>query len=242
VQRIDLDRDLTVAVGSDFPDCTTAYTHFRDSYDLHGFKVKVLVPGAVPAFSLTGRIPGQVNASDFEFVGSTNAWNAPAENAITGNGGILVYASSEARFGLAGLTLRNPAGFGVAVGQGEVSVRDCWFGSFGGAALDVCGAKSSITVSGFSTILFEDTGAFAIAEGGDVFINSQVYISGAPGFRNAFVQADLGGYIDLTGYRLALAGAATGVKYRAYSGANIQNNGGVLPGNQTGQINGGFYQ
>jgi hypothetical protein len=242
--RLDLDSDVVVTVGKDFPDCASAYNKFRDDYDLRGKKVRVLTLVNTPPFSLSGKVCGQARPSDFEFVGCANPWDAPGDNAMNGigDGSPLIFASDDARFGIAGLTLRNPTGFGVAVGQGQVSVRDCWFGSFGGAALDVCGSQSLISVAGFSTILFEDTGAFAIAEHGDIFIASKIYISGAPLFRNAFVQADLGGYVDLTGYELALPGAATGVKYKSFSGANIENNGADLPGNLPGQINGGFYQ
>lgn len=243
--RIDLTEDRVVTIGRDYPDCVTCYNDFRDNYDLRGKRVRVLTSVAVPPFALAGKLWGQMRASDFEFVGCQNAvWNAPAENAINGvgDGSPLIFVSDEARFGIAGLTLRNPTGFGVAVGQGEVSVRDCWFGAHGGAALDVCGSKSAISVSGFSTLLFEDTGAFAVAEHGDIFIVSNIYVSGGPLFRNAFIQADLGGYIDLTGYKLVEPGAARGVKFKTFSGSNIENNGGSLPGNMPGQIYGGFYQ
>jgi hypothetical protein len=217
------------------------YDDLGANYDLRWKNVRVHSLSAdFPGFTLNGELTGKRTPESFLVMGAASAWNAPGPNHIQCT--TPVEAQAAAKFAIQNFQIVPVGGFGVVVEKGSIDVQNCWFGGFANAALDVCGDGSEISVGGFATILFEDMGAFAIAEHGQIWLAPNFFISGGPRFRNAFSQVDLGGYIDFTGATVPLYGAASGKRYKCYGGGNIESNGLVLPGNQPGEVNGGFYQ
>lgn len=223
-----------------------AYSVVQRGIDLCGYKITVQLQGGLAGpFGFSGPLVGQVVPSDFEIYGDDTTWPSPANYVVsaTGAGAILFYVDNGARFSVRGMTLRSPGGFGIAVAEGSVQVRNVWFGTMGGAGLDACGPNSIITGKDNLVWLFENTRAGAIAEDhGQINLPCAMIISGAPNFSLAFVQADLGGMVDASGGSVA-PGSASGPRYHAFTNGIIQSGGVIFPGSVAGSTStGGVYQ
>lgn len=206
---------------------------------------------------LNGPLVGQTSSVQFavkgQGVGSTTI-------SSTAGGVYLFYAAAGSRFLVDSCTLQNTGTTGgcLLVGQGQIAFSNITFNAQCNSALDVAGSESSIFYAGGSWTISSATACniFAVAEdGGMIYLGGTpgLTISGSPSWTTAFVQADLGGIIEGTGFTGVSSGSPTGPRYNmsqlgiVFTGAGTSLWGSSLtffPGNSSAavtQVNGGNY-
>lgn len=128
--------------------------------------------------------------------------------------------------------------------RGEMAIHDIWFTTDGaGTLLDAAGTGSIIYVGGGMLLSSGGGNANSIIVSethSEIDLDGAWAMNGSPTWNNAFVQADLGGLVDATGF--SYSGSAVGPRANAISNGVVNTNGsgqGLFPGSINGSVNNG---
>lgn len=229
MRRISLTSDLTVfvneATGSDTTGDGTSTNPWKHpsrawdllvrNYDLRGFKVTIQMQGNITVRNnFNGALVGQINDDDVCVVGD----NAnPLAFAITGDVDTLIAVTNGARLSIEGTLMSGP-GFCINVADGVVVAKNLYIGTCG-EGLHAVGPRSVLRCAGTITIGNTNMNYFAVSEDGALIAIGCAVYGQAANFYGAFVQADWGGMVDLSGSNIT--GSAAGRPYIAAAGGKI---------------------
>jgi hypothetical protein len=223
-----------------------AYGQVQTEWDLNGQVVTCSLPAATitrtTAYSPTGPLVGQTSANQFDIHGQGTSSTILSTST---NGAYFVECFNGARVQVSNMQLLNTGvgGGALLVAEGQIWFKDIWFDIRSNSALDVAGPTSSIVYQGGNwTIIGGHTiNIFAVSEDhGIIYLGGSpgLTISGSPAWTTAFVQGDLGGMIEGTGFTIALAGSPTGPRYNVGSMGIVFTGGSgganFYPGNSVG--------
>jgi hypothetical protein len=233
--------------GSAFLTVQHAYDVVQSQIDLDAQTINCNLVQALTTLTgsieLIGPLVGQTTPAQFNILGA-----GPSSTIVTTStaGAYLFYAVDGASFQVSGIQLKNTSGSGgcLLVSHGDIWFNNVWFNAQANSALDTNGPQSSIAYNGGNWTILSTTSVniFAVAED-----HSIIYLGGSPGLSisgapnvgtTGFVQSDLGGMIEATGFTIALAGSPTGVRYHLGGSMGIifTSGGGAnfFPGNSAG--------
>lgn len=150
----------------------------------------------------------------------------------------IFYVTNGAQFTVSAMTITSSGtgGGGVVVGGGWVNLgSDVKFNNCTGFCMDANGASSTISTNGQNYTVAGTNGYLAIAEDqATIYLGGgTLTLSATPTFSNAFVQADLGGFIEFTPAP-TISGTATAKKYNVTQNGFINSNGLTFPGGTAG--------
>ena len=214
---------------SAFASLPYCYNIVRDEWDLNGHVVTAQLPSGTTTITagntFSGRLVG--DSTSFTHAPFVISGSNPSTDIFqsTTASVILLYAIDGAKVAVNNLTLRSSGsgGFiclcsngtiniGIASGTGSGTV---YFGAAGNAILDAAAPTSRIRTVCDYTVLSENSNTFAVSEDhAQIELSSVMNISGSPSMTNAWVQGDLGGMIEATGFSY-VSGSPTGVRYKS---------------------------
>lgn len=227
-----------------------AYTHVQQTYDLAGYIVTAQLQTSCSEVVTTvyGPLVGAKGAGSFIFQGQVGSPNVIAIEA-TGTYAFLFFAQQDAQFTVQWMRLKSVNGGAILVGQGVVNVGNVYWDAAGHSHMDAAGPRSIINSFGNNTVLITgNTNIHAVAEDHALITMAQhTEFSACPAFYTAFVQGDLGGMIDATGFTWG-NGCPQGKRFNAISNGIVFTGTGsapanFFPGSVAGTVNtGGIYQ
>ena len=220
------------------------YAHAQKNLDLAGFAVNCYLQDAYTTGDiLVGPLAGAKGPHSFVIRGTAD----DRSRMFSG----YVYAQNGAQCRLRYLQAQPSFGSCVVVTDGVVEFGDININTFGnGPMFNAAGPRAKVRQVGPCTLVGVAScrHVFIAEMGAHIELPESFDIAGAPAWTSAFVQADLGGRIDGTGFSCG-AGAATGSRYTAASlgivftgaaaGSSDPN---FYPGSLPGSSAGGFYQ
>jgi hypothetical protein len=234
-----------------FATAARAYQVVQRGWDLMGqYNVNVHLSGALAnvRWQFLGPLVGAIGPQSFNIIGVPGSPGSTFCQGATGVQEAIVIGSG-ARICCHDFSVNPGIGAGLfTVGGGELLVHDLWFATNGGAWIfDAAGASSSITSQGGHQLWSSGGPVNIVAVSED---NAQINLSGAwtmeysPSWNTAFVQADLGGIVDGTGF--SATGAGNGPRYVASVGGKVFTGTGTappnfFPGSSPGSSAGAYY-
>jgi hypothetical protein len=150
----------------------------------------------------------------------------------------LFYSVSDATFQVQDMALASTGSGGgcLLAGGGYIAFKNINFQASANSHLDSAGPTSAIQAVGAYSVS-GSVNIHAVAEdNGIIYLGQACTLSGTPAWGTAFVQGDLGGFIEATGF--TFTGAATGKRFQAISCGIVFTSSGAsvtfFPGNVAG--------
>lgn len=230
---------------SPFADPVYAYALAQRTIDLAGYTITVHAqancePASATKWLFSGPLVGSVGPASFVIegvVGSPATITLQNVNFQSTNDAAVTVSYLNCNPGTANNCFTSSS-------RGEMAIHDVWFTTDGaGTLLDAAGTGSIIYVGGGMLLSSGGGNANSIIVSethSEIDLESAWTMNGSPTWNNAFVQADLGGLVDATGF--SYSGAASGPRANAISNGIINTNGNgqtLFPGSSNGTVNTG---
>jgi hypothetical protein len=214
-----------------------AYYYAQQKLDLGGNVITAqLQSGCTDVITdLHGPLVGARGATGFVFQGTVGSHGAVLMSTSL-PGAWLWHAYNGASYSLQWMQMKATGGGAVLVGEGVINVGHIYWDAASVAHLDAAGPRSVINTFGQNWILHTGSvNTHAVAEDHALITMSQhLSVSACPYVYNSFVQGDLGGIIDATGFTWS-DGCLQGTRYHAVT------NGIVFTGHLSGQAPWNFF-
>ncbi len=225
-----------------------AITVLQDAYDLAGLNIVINVAnGTYAPFSFASMLTGQSGSpSQVTIIGNVGSPSSVVISAVNNN---CVYAAGSANFTLAGMELTatgsGTTGNGIVCNNAATVTLSAM--NFGTCANNQILCEGGLVVYGSSSYTISGSAAahISVGPGGLVnTVNASIGIINSPTFSTAFAVAELSGVIQAPS--TIFTGTASGPRYYAVSGGQINTNGGganYFPGSSAGTAisPGGYY-
>lgn len=230
-----------------------AYNYAQEKIDLAGYTITTQLQGDCAGVQtyLSGPLVGARGPKSFIFQGTVD--QKPMAVSITHSGQVFLWhAEYGAQFTLQWMRLSAPNGNAVTAG-GDAVIRlgYIYWDAAAHSHINAAGPRAFVETFGWSYILGGgNTNIHAVAEDHALITFRQhIYVSACPAVATAFVQADLGGIIDATGFTWS-EGCLQGRRFNAISNGIVftglpagQAPANFFPGTTAGESNtGGYYQ
>lgn len=214
-----------------------AYYYAQQKLDLGGNVITAQLQSSCTDVitDLHGPLVGARGATGFVFQGSVGSRGAVLMSTSI-HGAWLWHAYNGASYSVQWMQMRSTGGGAVLVGEGVINVGHVYWDAASVAHLDAAGPRSVINTFGYDWILHTGSvNTHAVAEDHALItMNRHLSVSACPTVYNAFVQGDLGGIIDATGFTWS-EGCLQGPQYHAVA------NGIVFTGSQAGMTPPNFF-